>query len=61
LDDHLAVLKKPGYADAWPHRNDPVEYARLIVDKVGDKYATGTQYAAAMANFIREVKSFINK
>lgn len=32
LDDHLALLKKPMYADAWPYRGDAKEYARRLVD-----------------------------
>ena len=35
LDDHLALLKKPMYADAWPYRNDAKEYARRLVDNTG--------------------------
>ena len=46
LDDHLALLKKPMYADAWPYRGDAKEYARRLVDNTGAKYATAPNYAA---------------
>ena len=52
LDDHLALLKKPMYADAWPYRNDAKEYARRLVDNTGAKYATAPNYAAIMASVI---------
>lgn len=60
LDDHLALLRKPMYADAWPYKDDPVEYSKRIVDNIGAKYATGTQYAEAMANIIRELKLMLS-
>jgi flagellar protein FlgJ len=59
LSDHLAILKKPGYADAWPYRSDPREYARRIVDAIGSKYATGPDYAAIMSGFIASVELII--
>ncbi|WP_295937259.1 glucosaminidase domain-containing protein [uncultured Alistipes sp.] len=59
LDDHLALLKKPGYADAWPYRNDPKEYAYRLVDDLGARYATATDYAPVMANFINTVDRIV--
>lgn len=48
LVDHLAILKKPGYADAWPHRNDARQFVRRIVDNIGAKYATAPNYVETM-------------
>jgi flagellar protein FlgJ len=61
LADHLAVLRKPGYADAWPYRNDPREFARRISDYVGAKYATAENYAEAMIKTINSVEKLINE
>jgi flagellar protein FlgJ len=64
LDDHLSVLKRPGYADAWAYRNDPKEFARRISDSAGAKYATDSSYSATMCavidtitNRIKEIKN----
>ena len=59
LDDHLAVLGKPGYADAWPYRDDPKEFARRIIDGTGAKYATAPNYAELMASVIETVKRHV--
>lgn len=59
LNDHLVLLRKPMYADAWPYRNDPCEYARRIVDGVGAKYATAPNYAATMASMIGMVERHV--
>ena len=48
LVDHLAILKKPGYADAWSHRNDARQFVRRIVDNIGAKYATAPNYVETM-------------
>lgn len=56
LDDHLAILKKPGYADAWPYRDDPREFCRRVVDSVGAKYATAPDYCGAMNKVIGMVE-----
>jgi flagellar protein FlgJ len=61
LDDHLAVLRKPGYADAWPYRDNPREYARRISDSTGLKYATATDYAEAMWKTIASVNRIIRE
>jgi flagellar protein FlgJ len=52
LEDHLAILRKPGYADAWPYRDDPREFARRISDHVGARYATASNYATVMISLI---------
>lgn len=59
LDDHLALLKKPMYADAWPYRNDAKEYARRIVDGTGAKYATAPNYAQIMASIIDNIEAIV--
>jgi flagellar protein FlgJ len=59
LADHLAILKKPGYADAWPYRDNPREYAKRLVDEIGSKYATGPNYALVMSGFIAAVELII--
>jgi flagellar protein FlgJ len=61
LDDHLSVLRKTGYADAWPYRNDPKEYARRISDYAGAKYATAENYAAAMIATINSVEKLLKE
>ena len=61
LADHLAILRKSGYADAWPYRNDPVEYARRIVDSVGAKYATGPNYAKTIETMINQVNEIVKQ
>jgi flagellar protein FlgJ len=61
LADHLAILKKPGYADAWPYRHDAREFARRISDSTGARYATAPDYAAVMGAFIGEVERIARK
>jgi flagellar protein FlgJ len=61
LEDHFSLLRKSGYADAWPYRDDPREYARRIVDAVGAKYATAPDYAAAMIGCIGTVEKYVNE
>ena len=61
LDDHLKVLLSGGYADAWPYRNDPKEFARRIVDGVGSKYATAPNYSATMSSVIDTVNSRLDE
>ena len=48
LRDHLAILRKPGYADAWPYRKDPKRYVRHLMDAVGSRYATSPDYVDTM-------------
>lgn len=61
LEDHLSILKKKMYADAWPHRNDPREFARRIVDNTGARYATDPNYAQTMCSIIGTVEKIVNK
>lgn len=61
LRDHLRILKKKGYADAWPYRKDAKEYVRRIVDSVGSKYATDPNYVDTMYKVIEMVKSEVIK
>lgn len=61
LDDHLSLLKKPMYADAWPYRNDPQEYAKRIVDDTGAKYATDPNYATIMSDVIDRVDGYVKE
>jgi flagellar protein FlgJ len=61
LSDHLAVLRRPGYSDAWPYRNEPEEFAGRISDSVGARYATAPDYAAVMAGVIRLVEGIVKE
>lgn len=59
LDNHLELLRKPGYADAWPYRHDAKEFARRLVDDTGAKYATAPNYASVMASLIDIVANIV--
>jgi flagellar protein FlgJ len=59
LHDHLTILRKSGYADAWPYRNDPIEYAKRISDSIGSRYATAPNYEITIITVIRKVKTII--
>ena len=61
LKDHLAILKKPGFADAWPYRNDARQYVRRIVDNVGPKYATAPDYVQTMDRLFAMVEKAIKE
>ena len=61
LGDHLEILTKSGYADAWPYRKDPKEYARRLVDTVGARYATAPNYAGVMAGVINDVERYVRE
>lgn len=61
LSDHLAILKKPQFADAWASRNDAKKYVRKIQDSVGGKYATSPSYVETMDKMIDIVINSINK
>jgi flagellar protein FlgJ len=61
LSDHLAVLRRPGYSDAWPYRNEPEEFAKRISDGAGARYATAPDYAAVMAGVIRSVEGIVKE
>jgi flagellar protein FlgJ len=56
LDDHLSVLRGSGYADAWPYRDDPREFARRISDSAGARYATSPAYVGTMHQVIGSVE-----
>jgi flagellar protein FlgJ len=61
LDDHLSLLKKPAYSDAWPYRDNPKEFARRIVDGTGAKYATAPDYAPVMYSIIDSVEKYVKE
>lgn len=61
LADHLSLLKKPMYADAWAYKNNPIEYAKRLVDDTGAKYATDPNYAKTMASVIRMVENIVKE
>ena len=61
LADHLAILKKPQFADAWPFRNDAKQYVRKIQDSVGGKYATSPSHVETMDKMINIIINSINK
>jgi len=60
LKDHLNILKKPIYQDAWAYRNDPDKYVEKIMDSVGAKYATSPSYVPLMKSIFRIVEREIN-
>lgn len=59
LTDHLLILKKPGYADAWPYRKDARQYVRRIVDGIGSKYATSPDYVQTMDKVFAMVENVV--
>lgn len=59
LQDHLALLQKPGYADAWPYRKDPVEFVKRIQDDKGARYATAPNYVETMQSVFRTVEKYL--
>ena len=61
LDDHLSLLRKPAYADAWPYRDNPKEFAKRIVDGAGARYATAPNYASVMCSVINSVEQYIKE
>jgi flagellar protein FlgJ len=61
LEDHLAILQKPGYADAWPYRHDPRDFARRIADAAGARYATAPNYADILISVMSTVEKQVNK
>ena len=48
LNDHLSILRKPQFADAWPYRNSSCLYVRHLQDAIGCKYATSPDYVGTM-------------
>lgn len=61
LKDHLQILQKPHFADAWAYRHDPVEFVKRLVDNVGLKYATATNYVEIMISMFKSVERLLNK
>lgn len=61
LTDHLSLLKKPMYADAWGFRHNPTMYAARLVDNTGAKYATDPNYAIVMAAIIKRVEQIVKE
>ena len=59
LADHTYILQKPGYADAWPYRQDAEEFAIRLVDCVGCKYATDPLYANSIKKLIAQVRKIV--
>ena len=60
LKDHSAILQKPQFADAWPHRHNRSKFLRAIVDNVGSKYATDPNYVQSMEAMFRTILSTLN-
>lgn len=61
LTDHLRILQKPGFADAWPYRKSPEEFVKRLVDNVGPKYATAPDYVTQMNKIFNMVRKNIPK
>lgn len=59
LADHTAILKNKGYADAWPYRANARIYVRKLMDCVGSKYATDTNYVRTMDSIIATVERVV--
>lgn len=59
LNDHLAILRKPMYSDAWPYRKSALEFCRRIVDNTGAKYATSPDYLKVMTQLIAQVQRIV--
>ena len=57
LAEHTRLLRKPGFADAWPFRHDADEFARRICDNQGLKYATSPVYLAQLLQTIKTVRT----
>lgn len=61
LTDHLAILKKTGFSDAWPYRNDARQYVVKIQDCVGSKYATSPDYVVTMNKLFSMVEKVVKE
>lgn len=59
LRDHNALFRKPMYADAWPRRLYAKEFARLISDRNGARYATDQNYYRTLCAMIDSVDRII--
>ncbi len=56
LAEHTRLLQKPGFADAWPHRHNPTEFAQRICDAQGARYATSPTYLTQLLILIQTVR-----
>lgn len=61
LHDHQAIFRKSGYADAWPYRNNPKEFARRLMDGTGWKYATADNYVTVIHSIIDSVQKIVDQ
>lgn len=61
LSDHLRILKKPQFSDAWPVRMDARKYVRKIEDSVGGKYATAPDYVGTMDKMFNMVEESVRR
>lgn len=61
LTDHLAILKKTGFSDAWPYRNDARQYVVKIQDCIGSKYATSPDYVVTMNKLFSMVEKVVKE
>ena len=52
----MAILKKPGYADAWPYKDNPDKFVEKIQDCVGSRYATAPDYISTMKKLFRMIE-----
>ena len=61
LTDHMSILQKSGYSDAWPYRKSPEGFVKRIVDNIGSKYATAPNYVETMNSLFKTVRKYINE
>lgn len=61
LAEHERLFKKSIYADAWPYRKDPVEFARRISDNIGGRYASSMDYFSSLKNAIYMVQRELSR
>ncbi|MDE6858214.1 MAG: flagellar biosynthesis protein FlgJ, partial [Alistipes sp.] len=61
IDDHCAVLRGSGFADAWPHRADPEAFVERLQDSVGSRYATSPDYVDVMRRMFATVARLLRK
>ena len=59
LNEHLRILQKPFFADAWPYRKDGKEFSKRISDNVNLKYATDPNYYKTMCAMIDTIKRLL--
>ncbi len=59
LRDHLAILQKPHFSDAWPYRKEPIEFVKRLVDDNGPKYATATNYLPVMTSLFNKIEKLV--